>query len=88
MNNKRNKSYTKKQIEADIELQGGHACESQLTMMSVNDLKSYWYVTNTRCVNSHYGKYPLTEEEQAIIRDSIKKLIKELEPIVRAKKNI
>ena len=52
-------------------------------MMAVNELKSLWYVTNTRCVNSHYGKNELTKDEDLKISDSIRNLIEELEPIVR-----
>ena len=87
MENKRNKSYPNKQINADIVNQGGVGTDIQRTMMMVNDLKSLWYVTNTSCVNSHWGKNVLTKEELKKIRVSIRKLIEELEPIVRPNKD-
>jgi len=83
MKNNRNKSYPNKQINADIVSQGGNATDFQLTMYLVNELKSLWYVTNTRCVNSFTGKNKLTKDEYLKIRDSIRKLKQELEPIVR-----
>jgi len=87
MKNNRNKSYPNKQINADIVNQGGAGTDIQRTMMMVNDLKSLWYVTNTRCVNSFYGKNELTKDELKKIRVSIRKLIEELEPIVRPNKD-
>jgi hypothetical protein len=88
MKNKRNKSYPNKEIEADINSQGGFSSEEQKTMLMVNKLKSLWYVTNTSCVNSHYGKNLLSKEEHKIIRSSITKLIQELEPIVRPSQEV
>ena len=88
MKNNRNKSYPNKQINADIVNQGGAGTDIQRTMMMANDLKSLWYVTNTRCVNSHYGKNVLTKEELKKIRVSIRKLIEELEPIVRPSQEV
>lgn len=88
MKNKRNKSYPRKQIDADIRSQGGQATDNQMTMLLVNELKSLWYVTNTRCVNSHCGKNELTKEELKKIRASIRNLIEELEPIVRPSQEV
>ena len=76
-----------KQIDRDIENQGGIATETQLTMLSINDLKNMFLTLQNKGVSDHYtnaGK--ISDAHGKLVRSAIRTLANQLQPLLKPKK--
>jgi hypothetical protein len=79
--------YGKVQIDRDITLQGGNATATQLTALSVNDLKNLFLTLENKVVADHYrnaGNF--SDADGKLIRQAIRTLAKQLQPVLKKKK--
>jgi len=79
--------YGKRQIDRDIVSQGGQATGTQLTALSVNDLKNMFLTLENKVVSDHYRNVGnISDADGKLVRAAIRTLAKQLEPILKRKK--